>query len=293
MLSLMAQPDCPLCSGTGWRLVERVDANQKAERVVERKDAVLGASAAAPKFTWAVPCDCTGGDRSSRALDRARIPRRYEHCDFENFDTDVWDGQPDAGAWNRRLSQARVVIEAFARNYPAGGETGILLMGSCGTGKTHLAVSALRHLMLRGHGARFYDYRELLKEIQASYDPDHPVSEMGVLEPVLETEVLLIDDIGASKPSDWALDTMGHILNKRYNEKRVTLLTTNYLDGSEVTVAPVRMPSGQAVTAPRDQTLTDRLGPRIRSRLYEMCRTVELIAPDYRLEIRQAGRVRS
>ena len=86
---------------------------------------------------------------------------------------------------------------------------------------------------------------------------------------------------------------MGHILNKRYNEKRVTLLTTNYLDGSEVTVAPVRMPSGQAVTAPRDQTLTDRLGPRIRSRLYEMCRTVELIAPDYRLEIRQAGRVRS
>ena len=186
-----------------------------------------------------------------------------------------------------------MVLEAFARNYPAGGETGILLMGSCGMGKTHLAVAALRQLMLRGHAARFYDYRELLKEIQASYNPDHPVSEMGVLEPVLETEVLLIDDIGASKPSDWALDTIGHILNKRYNENRVTLLTTNYLDDSETAAAPVRMPSGHSVTAPRDQTLTDRLGSRIRSRLYEMCRTVELIAPDYRLEIRQAGRIRS
>ncbi len=285
----MAQSDCPLCSGTGWRLVERVDANQKAERVVQRKDVVCGASAAAPKFTWAVPCDCTGEDRTSRALDRARIPKRYEHCDFENFDTDVWESQPDC---NRRLSQARVVVEAFARNYPAGGETGILLMGSCGTGKTHLAVSALRQMMQRGHGARFYDYRELLKEIQASYSPDHPITETSVLEPVLETEVLLIDDLGASKPSDWALDTIGHILTKRYNESRVTILTTNYLDSSENAAAPVRMPTGQTVTAPRDQTLTDRLGPRIRSRLYEMCRTIEMIAPDYRLEIRQAGRIR-
>ena len=106
-------------------------------------------------------------------------------------------------------------------------------MGSSGTGKTHLAVAALRQLMTRGHRARFYDYRELLKEIQASYNPDHPVSEMSVLEPVLEAEVVLIDDIGASKPSAWALDTIGHILNKRYNEKRVTLLTTNYLDGPD------------------------------------------------------------
>ena len=118
-------------------------------------------------------------------------------------------------------------------------------MGPCGVGKTHLAVAALRELMRRGHDARFYDYRELLKELQASYDPDHPVSEMGVLEPVLKAEVLMIDDIGASKPSPWALDTIGHILNKRYNDNRVTLLTTNYLDRSEAEPAIPRMPSGE------------------------------------------------
>jgi DNA replication protein DnaC len=316
MLGPMAQSDCPFCGGTGWRLVERIDANQQAERVVQRNgrsaaqlndepknprdtwregqrnDAVLGASTAAPKLSWAVPCDCTGADRNTRNLTRARIPKRYEHCDFENFETDLWDDQPKADAWNKSLSQARIVVEAFARNYPVAGETGILLMGSCGVGKTHLAVAALRQLMMRGHATRFYDYRELLKEIQASYDPEHPVSEMGVLEPVLETEVLLIDDIGASKPSDWALDTMGHILNKRYNDKRVTLLTTNYLDNIDSGSASVRMPSGQAVAAPREQTLTDRLGTRIRSRLHEMCRTVQLIGPDYRYEIRRAGRGR-
>jgi len=288
----MARSDCPVCGGTGWRLVDRVDANERAERVVERKNAAPGASADAPRFTWAVPCDCTGGDRVSRALARARIPNRYEHCDFENFETDIWGEQPETPAWNRSLAQARVVVEAFARDYPASAETGLLLMGPCGVGKTHLAVAALRQLMLRGHRVRFYDYRELLKDIQASYDPDHPTNELGVLEPVLEAEVLLLDDLGASKPSPWALDTISHILNRRYNDKRVTLLTTNYLDEVETSPAPARLPSGQTVSAAREETLTDRIGQRVRSRLYEMCRTIEVFSADFRREIRQAGRLR-
>jgi DNA replication protein DnaC len=289
----MAQSDCPVCGGTGWRLVDRVDANQPAERVVERKNATHGPSSATPRFTWAVPCECTGGDRVSRALVRARIPHRYEHCDFENFDTDLWGGSPEAIAWNRSLAQARIVIEAFARDYPASAETGLLLMGPCGVGKTHLAVATLRQLMLRGHRVRFYDYRELLKDIQASYSHDHPISELAVLEPVLETEVLLLDDLGASKPSPWALETISHILNKRYNDKRITLLTTNYLDDVEGPSTPARLPSGQTIAAAREETLTDRIGQRVRSRLYEMCRTVEISSADYRREIRQAGHSRS
>jgi DNA replication protein DnaC len=121
-----------------------------------------------------------------------------------------------------------------------------------------------------------------------------------VLEPVLTADVLLLDDLGATKPSPWAMETVGHILNARYNEKRVTLLTTNYLDpvGPTPSVAAampvarrsVQLPSGQAVSPSREDTLTDRLGMRVRSRLYEMCRTVELFAPDYRREVRRAGR---
>ena len=170
-----------------------------------------------------------------RTLARARIPRRYEHCDFENFETDIWEGAAEA---SRMESQPGAGQGGGAKLLPEttrpASETGLLLMGPCGVGKTHLAVAALRAVdAAAATDARFYDYRELLKELQASYDPDHPVSEMAVLEPVLKAEVLMIDDIGASKPSPWALDTIGHILNKRYNDKRVTLLTTNYLDRSE------------------------------------------------------------
>ena len=112
-----------------------------------------------------------------------------------------------------------------------------------GVGKTHLVVSALKTIVLRGHSGLFYDYRELLKAIQDSYNPENQVTEMSVLEPVLKAEILVLDDVGSSKPSLWALETVGHILNTRYNEKRVTLLTTNFLD-SDAAIANPPSPSG-------------------------------------------------
>jgi DNA replication protein DnaC len=292
----MAQPDCPICGGAGWKTVERVSEEENLKRVSWEKP-IEGTNT--KRRVWAVPCDCTGKDRAARVLNRARIPNRYEHCDFDNFDKDIYgsDTGPEWTAWNRSLEQSKLVIEAFARDYPTSNDTGLLIMGPCGAGKTHLAVAALRQIVLRGHTGLFYDYRDLLKEIQGSYNSESQTSELSVLEPVLTADVLLLDDLGAGKSSPWAMETVGHVLNTRYNEKRVTILTTNYLDNNGPTPIPSartpRMPSGQAVSPAHEDSLTDRLGMRIRSRLYEMCRTVELFAPDYRREVRQAGRVRS
>ncbi|HEX2713111.1 MAG TPA: ATP-binding protein [Candidatus Acidoferrales bacterium] len=285
----MARADCPLCGGTGWKVVEQDSAAEvPPQAIVQGAKQVSGLHV----NRVAMPCDCARADRTARTLARARVPRRYEHCDFENFDTDLYESDRGAAGWNRSLEQAKVMAESFARDFPVGTHSGLLFMGPCGVGKTHLAVAALKQLVLRGHDGLFYDYRELLKEIQASYNPENQVTELSVLEPVLTAELFLLDDLGASKPSAWALETVGHILNTRYNEKRVTLLTTNYLDSAAPQSEAPRLPSGQRFPASREETLSDRIGQRIRSRLYEMCRTVELVAPDYRKEIRQAGRVR-
>jgi DNA replication protein DnaC len=307
MLFVMAQSDCIICGGTGWKIVQRPSpADEKRAQRFAAPGTKPGGATGEPKLVWGVPCDCGIADRATRVLTRARVPSRYEHCDFENFETDTYDAEPNGPAWNRSLEQARLVVEAFTRDFPLASDTGLLLVGPCGTGKTHLGVAALKQIVLRGHDSLFYDYRELLKGIQASYNPERASSEMSVLEPVLKTEVLLLDDLGASKPSPWALDIVGHILNVRYNEKRVTILTTNYLDSPaeapSVPAAardrkpdgarPLRLPSGQS-TEVHEETLADRVGQRIRSRLYEMCRTVELYAPDYRREVRQVGRVAS
>jgi len=330
----MASPDCPRCGGTGWKILEgEKELSPAIARVpfhAARKAAAAGSSvisidtrpgAAASQPRVAVPCDCVETERTTRSLARARIPDRYEHCDFDSFETDVYEGPAGSASYNNSLSQAKVIVEGFARDYPLTLDAGLLLMGPCGCGKTHLAVAVAKQLIARGHEAIFYDYCELLKDIQRSYNPTNQTTEAGVLEPVLATEILLLDDLGASKPSAWALETIGHILTTRYNEKRITLITTNYLDapGSPSSENPVisdagnplgnpsldpndtfaarragrprkfRLPSGEDIPAHQDDSLTERIGTRIRSRLYEMCRTVEIQALDFRKEIRKAN----
>src|SRR5262252_1095115 len=266
----MAKEDCPLCRGTSWKLVAR-------------KDGMPG--------NVAVPCDCGLEERAEVAMGRARIPRRYEHCDFESYATDLSDGKTCTAQHEQALKRAKLLTQGLVRDYPAT-EKGLLLMGPSGVGKTHLAVATLKELIKRGHTGLFCDYRELLKEIQASYNPASESTEMAILEPIRTVEILVLDDLGASKPSAWVLDIIGLVLNARYNERRVTILTTNYFD--EVTPAepPPKLPGGQRVTVKED-TLGDRIGARMRSRLFEMCRTVVMDAPDFRREVRQAGRARA
>src|SRR5271169_2381493 len=259
--------DCTLCRGTGWKMVPRVD----------------GAG------LMAVACDCGMVERASRVMERARVPKRYEHCDFESYSTDV-GATP---AQTQSLKNAMNLTKGFVQNYPMSAEKGLLLTGTYGVGKTHLAVAALKELIARGHAGLFCDYRELLKEIQASYNPASESTEMGILEPVRTVEILVLDDLGASKPSDWVRDIVGIVLNARYNENKTTIITTNYLDSPGTEGEAARLPGGKLVAPVREDALEQRIGSRMRSRLFEMCRTVEVFAPDFRREKTQAGHARA
>ncbi len=180
------------------------------------------------------------------------------------------------------MATAKLAASGFVEQYPLD-KTGLLLIGPSGAGKTHLSVAILRELILsKGIGCLFCDYRELLKQIQNSYNPSVQVTELDLLRPVFQTEVLVLDDLGAVKPTEWVWDTVSVILNTRYNENRTTIITTNFQDGPATGIAG---PRGAA----REETLGDRIGERMRSRLCEMCRVVELNAPDYRQKIRTAN----
>jgi DNA replication protein DnaC len=265
----MALENCTLCRGTGWKLVPRSDGT---------------------RGNVAVACDCGMEERATRVMERARVPKRYEHCDFESYVTDLVDGKTWTTQHSQSLKNAKLLTQGFVRDYPGSAEKGLLLMGPSGVGKTHLAVASLKELVRRGHGGLFCDYRELLKEIQASYNPASESTEMGILEPIRTVEILVLDDLGASKPSDWVRDIVGIVLNARYNERRTTIITTNYVDNPATDGESARLPNGKLVPPSREDSLEQRISSRMRSRLYEMCRTVELFAPDFRREVRQSGR---
>jgi DNA replication protein DnaC len=202
-------------------------------------------------------CRCRERDSQSKLIEAARIPRRYSHCTLHNF-------------LKTSKSQWRAVQEAskIHDGYLAGKvEQGLIFMGPVGVGKTHLSVSILRGLVEQGVPCLFYEFGALLKEIQDSYNPISKNSELRVLSPVYQAEVLVLDELGASKPTDWVRDTMHQIIGTRYNDRRLTIFTTNYLD---------------ARRNPTDETLEDRVGVRLRSRLFEMCKTVHVEGEDYR-----------
>ncbi len=248
---------CVHCGGTGFRFTVDGSGTRYAQR-----------------------CVCQVAIRNNRALSHARIPKRYEHCTLESFDTIFSSGA------NRSLGGAHVTAKRFVEAYPL--ETdgkGLLLTGSIGVGKTHLAVGILQSLIERGAQGMFFDYRELLKQVQHSYNDSVAATEMGILDPIFNAEVLVLDEIGASKPTEWVWDTVSHILNTRYNDKRTTILTTNYAN-----LPPLGMEtnSAQGRAGYREDTLGDRIGERMRSRLQEMCVVVEMQGEDFRQRIKRA-----
>jgi DNA replication protein DnaC len=133
--------------------------------------------------------------------------------------------------------------------------------------------------------ALFYDYRELLKQVQNSYNRSVEATELEVLRPVFEAEVLVLDELGASKPTDWVWDTVAHILNARYNDRRTTIITTNYANLPPLGASE----SNGAKAAMREETLGDRIGERMRSRLQEMCVVVEMQGEDFRQKVKRAS----
>jgi len=240
---------CEACGGTGFAIIQK-DGGSLARL-----------------------CACrsrlSGDGARAALLEAARIPKRYAECDFDNYAA--------YGDHALSLASAKSMALRYADEYPLS-DRGLLFMGPPGVGKTHLAVAILRRLVTcKGVPAVFFDVQDLLRQLQATFDRQSGLTQLELLQPVLTSEVVVLDDIGGRQFSPWVEETLAHIVTTRYNERRATIVTTNYLDEPP---------------DPRTPALHDRIGVRVRSRLHEMCHLVLLQAGDFRSTIKRADHQR-
>lgn len=238
----MAAKVCPYCNGSGWRVSE--------------KEGLSGAER----------CQCALEERTAVLLEQANIPPLYRNASFDNFLL-----PRDNPVSFRAIGQMLTAVRCYAREFP-GEKPGLLLIGEPGTGKTHLAVAALRIIISKGFEGIFFDYQNLLERIRSAYDPASGSSDREAYRAALDAEVLLLDDLGAHRVTDWVEDTITSIMTYRCNHRKALIATTNLID-----------PDITAPVAGRP-TLGERIGMRARSRLFEMCKIIKMpVADDYRL----------
>jgi DNA replication protein DnaC len=242
---------CPRCNGSGYLLVP------------------AGASAVAQR------CACRHLDERIALFTAASLPATVARASFEAHRAGKHPTQ----------AAARGAAEEFAKKFRPDREThGLLFYGPPGTGKTYLLASIVRYLTLeRGVSCRYVEFMLLLSEIKAAFGSNRGY--LDVLGPLARAPVLVIDELGKERGTDWERSMLDELISRRYNDGLTTLFATNYyLEPRALPEREGRMVTGKEFAREAEAlTLSQRVGDRIYSRLREMCeKMLPVEGPDRR-----------
>ena len=192
-----------------------------------------------------------------RRIKNCGIPKRFKSKSFSKFDKKL-----DPKSFKICLDYAKNIKEHLEKG------TGLFITGNVGTGKTHLVVAIIDYIarmFKRDFRSRiiFISAIDLLSKIKFSFDRKFKTDKTTeeVVDRFKNCSLLIIDDLGAEKLTDWVQEMFYSIIDYRYKELKSTIITTNLTDIE----------------------IKEKLSERLISRIYEMCKGVKVIGKDYRI----------
>lgn len=198
-------------------------------------------------------------NKVDKIIKNSKMSKRNLNYKFENFEV------------NSNNKKVYKILKEYSEKLANSAERkGLILVGNNGVGKTHLACSIANELIKNGIPIIYGTLINLLAELKNTYDVDNNISEMKIIKLYEKVDLLIIDDLGKEKPSEWGLEKLFTIINSRYENNLPVIITTNYDQNSLINRISI---NGEIETA-----------KSIISRLYEMCYLVKIEDRDHRIK---------
>ena len=198
-------------------------------------------------------------NKVDKIIKNSKMSKRNLNYKFENF---------EVNSNNKKVYQS---LKEYSEKLVNEVERkGLILVGNNGVGKTHLACSIANELIKNGIPIIYGTLINLLAELKNIYDVYNNISEMKIIKLYEKVDLLIIDDLGKEKPSEWGLEKLFTIINSRYENNLPVIITTNYDQNSLID----RLSINEEIETAKS----------IISRLYEMCYLVKIEDRDHRIK---------